>query len=92
MELYEALSLAVKKKVNRHQVFCFSAFLCYLSGLYEVGDRAGDVSVCGARLCRSEKGQDRPRADHRLSAGRSGQPERGTLLPQEKPRGGKSVC
>lgn len=54
----------------------------------QVGDRAGDVSVRGAGLCRAEESQDGSRADHRLSEGRPGQPEGRTVLPQEKPRGG----
>lgn len=85
------LPLHLKKQVNKHQEFCFFSAI-FSFGLYKVGDRAGDVSVRGARLCRSEKGQNRPRADHRLSERRSGQPEGRALLPQEKPRGGTSVC
>lgn len=55
----------------------------------QMGGRGHLVPVGGERLSGSAKGKVRPRPDHRHAARRPGQPEGGTLLPQEESRGGE---
>lgn len=57
----------------------------------QMGDGECDVSIGGAGLCGPEESQVRPWPDHRLAPWWPGQPERGTLLPEEESRGGKEV-
>lgn len=62
--------------------------LC-VSCLLQMGGRGHLVPVGGERLSGSAEGKVRTRPDHLHAARRPGQPEGGTLLPQEESRGGE---